>query len=641
MSKKTADPKLPRAPFPGAFAKTNGMTENEIAEEIAFAGACHGLWPDYVGKAGAEVRVSGSVVRVDHVPNARTGLGRITARHGADRARLELGAMLAGQAWIMQQGYLLEFFRRHSNAIKRLLRPIAESNEAAQLATRYSLSAVSEGHAYTAFLNEMAGKILNREKKGNDQVTRTKLAATVSDHGQKLFEYLKVPASANPEQGKPEIENGILAIDERYAAYMDDIGDIGKKTAAVVRRQAAKRMLKYTDGQTEPGDLWALWVDFTGRPIIPAYLKLLGIVVLYDIVCPPSVGLFSIKDYSKMPKATAGISWAFGGAAVEVDGEQYAQTPTVSERMLLPRAWPLLPAGQQIKPHQTVLALATEDTKGEVLAIAVTDATKYGAITTAGSKIALCTLASEGARYGKVVKATAEEFARYINPKAKRIQRRELEGTAVGFTELDALFVFLSDWTKVRFFDARIPVTVAKVTREMELAVGLNTVFRDLVKTLFKGKGNPYSGYFLLNLSGTMRLPNSRPSLMRHYVRAAAGWNAAFKGAGGAFDKAHLKHLSTDEWAAITNTYQLGVVEYLTATGQDKKKLRGRRHKLSTERKRLLSDFEYLEADGLVVIEKVGKRYGLLPPETYHEAKADVGKQEPQKGKPKRKPKPK
>jgi len=624
--KQKPETELPRAPFQSGFI-CPGITEAEKAEEIAFAGACHGLWPDHVGKAGGAVKVSGSVVRVDHVPNDRTGLGGFFLKHGRDRARLELGAMLAGQAWMQKQGSLMaEFFRQHANAIKRLMQPLRESHEAAQLATYYSLSAVSEGHAYSALLDK-APDILKGKKARNDPHMCADLAAAASRHGQELHKRLDV----KPGTPAPEIENKILAIDERFACYLKDIGDRGIKGAAHVRKKAAERMKKYDDKRSRPGDLWALWVDFSGETKVPPYLEILSTVVLHDVVRRQSVKLISIVEasgpaegYAALPKVTAGISWAFGGTAVKVDGEQYAQTPKVTETMLLPPSWILLQERQRTRPHQTVMPLATKNDYGEPLPVAIADATLYGAISPAGGKLAICALASEGVRYGGLIESTALEFAKYINPKAKRIQRRELEDVGSGFIMIDGLFIYLPAGTKVRPFGALIPDSVDKITKGMKLAIGLNPTFRNLAVEIPRGEGNPYAGWFLLNLSGTMRLPNKQPSLLRHYVRAAAGWNAAYTGNHGTFDKAHLKFIPIDEWAVMTNVFKPGVAEYLQATGQDRRDRRTRRVKLSEDRRRVLSDWDALEAEGLTVNEKVGKGYRLLPPETYHEAKRAI-----------------
>lgn len=309
MSKNDKTAELPRAPFHQVFLEA--VTEADSDEERDFAAICYGIF---------------------------RGLDRFVLEHGAEHARLQLAAMLAGQTWLLKREGLAEFFRKHTNALDRLIRSVIGSHEAAQMAAHDSLYAVSEGRAYPVLLNTVAPEILKIEKVPDDPDTRGKLAAAVSQHGRELYEYLgrRIPVSINPEPRKLEIEKGILAMDEHFAAYLEDIGDKGKEGAARVRKEAAERVQKYNGDQTAfndsrympgPGSLWTLWIDFTGEQKAPRYLKVLSTVVLCDVVQPNLERI--ARRAKKNPPALAMVvhesvvpAFSRGYREEEVDGQR-------------------------------------------------------------------------------------------------------------------------------------------------------------------------------------------------------------------------------------------------------------------------------------------------------------------------------
>ena len=123
-----------------------------------------------------------------------------------------------------------------------------------------------------------------------------------------------------------------------------------------------------------------------------------------------------------------------------------------------------------------------------------------------------------------------------------------------------------------------------------------------------------------MNLDGAMRLPTKRPATLRHYIRAAAHWNAAFK-PGGAFDPGKLPTYTAQKWASMTNSIPPAAVAYLLADGKRKRTTSTGAAQWSKDRKAMLDDLDFLHAEGLVVVEKVGKDgLRLLPPAVHQEA---------------------
>jgi hypothetical protein len=244
------------------------------------------------------------------------------------------------------------------------------------------------------------------------------------------------------------------------------------------------------------------------------------------------------------------------------------------------------------------------------------------------SKLALLTLASEDARSGKLAKATLAELTRWTRPDLSRIQARDYEATGRGLDELRQLFLFLPDGSRVQLFDVTSPANPAAADPEMTLYYGLTqSLALALLRAAageFRGpnlRGQEYRGEFLMNLSGAMRLPNNQPSLLRYYVRLTAAWNAAFSDGSGAFDLDRFKALPLEEWAALANSLQAGVVEYLSADEEEKKAIKNRRFALRDDRKRAREDLEALaEEHKLIRLEGKGNLVRPLPPEDYLEA---------------------
>jgi hypothetical protein len=196
--------------------------------------------------------------------------------------------------------------------------------------------------------------------------------------------------------------------------------------------------------------------------------------------------------------------------------------------------------------------------------------------------------------------------------------------------ELRRLFVYLPDGSKVQVFYARSARSPENAKADMDIVWGL---IPDFVAILHAGivggtlKGTEYRGEFLINMDGAMRIPAKRPSLLRHYIRAAAHWNAAFKpGSSGEFDASMMQAYTAEQWTAMTNSLPAGVVEYLGANDSTRR-TSTQRAQWSKARKAMDEELAELEATKLVTIAKEGRgRFKLLPPPVYQEAWAQSRK---------------
>ena len=331
--------------------------------------------------------------------------------------------------------------------------------------------------------------------------------------------------------------------------------------------------------------------------------------------------------YVKLPKPVSAIAWAMGAEGVRVDGDAYAQEPKLVDA-LLPKTWQLLPKDHDTRPHQTAWPMATDGNEPEPFAVALASsagASKLQRIMgTEAAKIALLVLADPQVQKAGLTRAQLGQLTRMVRPGAKRIQPRDYVATASALEELKGLHTFLPDWRKVQIFDVTTPFTPKAARGDMEILAGITGTFREVLArardrqlTGPNLRGNEFAGWFLVNIDGVMRLPNTEPHLLRLYVRAAATINAAFHLDGAGFDSSKLSGYTIDRWAALANALPHGVAEHLQA----KSKSRSRIVEATKARRALRDDLDALRDEyQLVRIEKVGDKYKLLPTEGHLEA---------------------
>jgi len=532
--------------------------------------------------------------------------------HGAEVSRFEgppcyeLNGLPIGQAQVAWVYWALPRSVRIARVVAQLINRVATGQDHARL-----LREVMPGILRSANVEDASERLCGQLA----EEVRERVSALHRDFGTMR----SLPLS------RKAAEAHVRALDETLAKHLEGIGTNGGDAARDVRTKAPKRV---ADNQR-----WRLW-----QPLAEGerYVQLLALALWRDRLEQESkrqnIEVLN-PGYAKMPKMTASVSWAFGGAAIEVDGSQYVQEPGFAEKVLMPRTAPLLIDSPSCGPEQASLPLGAPDqlSEDQPFAVAVANATQWGAISPLGSKLALLTLAEERAWKGMFVAGTAEQFAKLAYPASKRIQPRELTNVGAAFHELGKLIFYLHDYTKVRPFDTRSPAAAAHVTRDMPLGIGLGSAFRQAVGQMLTGKGHgAFGGAFVLNLSGALALPNNQPSKLRHLVRASAAWNAAYGDwRKGGYDDARLPWHDLDQWAKLTNCYPIGVVEYLAARGEERRKLSNRRVVLGAKRKELLRDIEELaDKYRLVRIEKRSSKgadeYRLAPPEEWLEAWARI-----------------
>ena len=522
------------------------------------------------------------------------------------------------------------------------------------------LDFVAKGRAFALLRDEVAPRVTRND----DRDAHNALAVRLGDHAKAFLESIDLPKRIDAyleSQPKPladdpgELastmeEDGILFLDELFARDLESIGDTGKTAAKHLRKSARERMEAFRESD-RAAKLWEAWnlpasgAEWEGTTS-PRWIVTLARVLWLDVVGPAlerqsearpfrleAVRGSDSDRYVTQPKIVAPISWAMGAPgmrAVTLDGDRYAPEPNMAAR-LVPRSFPLLAEleGHERKPHQTILALEHEEPIA--LPVAVAGATNY-AISPVAAKLALVMLAAEDVKRGRLLRVSLGELARWVHPNATRLQARELQATSRALDELRLVFLFLPDGRKAQMFET-VSAAVPELARaDMEITWGLARTFLAALAQDIRGpklKGSEYRGDFLVNLDGAMRIPAKRPALLRHYIRAAAHWNAAFKpGSPGTFDPAMTPAYSAKEWATITNSLPPGVVEYLNAQGKRAKGTSTGRAQWSKERKGMLADLAELEAMGLVEVQMEGRgqneRFKLLPSAAHLEAKAQA-----------------
>src|SRR5690606_32773952 len=113
------------------------------------------------------------------------------------------------------------------------------------------------------------------------------------------------------------------------------------------------------------------------------------------------------------------------------------------------------------------------------------------------AKLALVMLASEGVRRGGLHAADVGTLTRWTRPEARRLQPREYKATAKALEELNRLWLYLPDGTRVKLFDLQLPRTPEDVRPDMVLRWGLSGTLRAALEDGIRGPmldGHEYNG---------------------------------------------------------------------------------------------------------------------------------------------------
>ena len=389
----------------------------------------------------------------------------------------------------------------------------------------------------------------------------------------------------------------LLWIDERFAQWLEQtFSKTGTELAAAVRRGSRarwKRIESHEGDEPINGSLFGLWIDMEAGPddrstggLFP-FRQILAVAVWQEVVRPEleaerrgltarvvEVGKEGDRDqYAGIQKAIAPVAWAFGGEGNFVDigdGDQYAATPDAPKVGVVPRSYEIL-ADARFTPKQGWLPLQCPGDDPLVWAIVRQTRGRHSRASEVlpsahAGKLALVALActlntSQPAATTTTATGTLEQWARAINPSPRYIQKSHLKSTAAGLVEMEAMVaVDLANHSRVRCFDMQVPLDPDNPRKETVISAKMGGLFSESVwrqRALDTGRRDSFSGYFVINLTGAMRLPVTRPSLLRNYIRAALGWNDAHGiGKGTGFMLERLPWTPLDDWLAIVN--QLG-----------------------------------------------------------------------------------
>jgi len=446
-----------------------------------------------------------------------------------------------------------------------------------------------------------------------------------------------------PGDGEP-----VLWIDERFAQWLEQsFSKTGAELAAAVRRGSRarwKRIESHEGDKPVNGRLFGLWIDMEADPddrrrgdLFP-FRQILAVAVWQEIVRPELeaerrgltarvvvLGKEGDRDqYAGIQKAIAPVAWAFGGEGNFVDigdGDQYAATPDAPKVAIVPRSMEILvDADGKFSPRQGALPLHYPGDDPLVWAIVKqarggrSEATEALPSAHAG-KLALVTLActldpGQPASTAATATGTLEQWTKAINPDVRYIQKTHRKAAARGMIEMEAMVaVDPANHSRVRCFDMQVPLDPDRPRKETVVEAKMGGLFSETIwrqRALETGRRDSFSGYFVINLTGAMRLDVRRPSLLRHYIRSAMAWNDAHGIGGGAgFMRERLPWTPLDDWLAIVN--QLG--QRAVDLRKERKGSGSRYQGLHESRKKGRQDLERLyEEAKLIELEIRGRR---------------------------------
>lgn len=416
------------------------------------------------------------------------------------------------------------------------------------------------------------------------------------------------PADMKPPMSFPAPQVVVPAIDGLRHCFRDDEWFTVARGLAAGNWKLLRRIAGY-------------WIKTTAKDLADSLQRRKE---AKDLEAAPRVKVKG-RDYRRLPKVAAGMSWAFGGPGMElsrvtVDGREYAPAPDLAVKnpsALVPASYALLPADHAKKPHQTLLPIDLQGGEdAPPLPVAIAGATQY-AIAPASGKLGLLVMAAAHAGGGKLHKTTLRELTRNINPEAAKLVTSHYETVMRGLVQLDGLRLVLPNGLSYRVYECPIPWRELKPEEyDVPLFVGMTKTFEKTLAAIGELAGASYRGDFLFDLTGAMMLPTRRPGLLRQYIRSCAFWNSYWKpGTPGEPDPSRVPEVPAERWAAMTNYLPPAAAEYLRANKK------GDRRSLSQSIKDTLKDAEELDALHLVKLDKAS-RHGirLLPPPEYLEA---------------------
>jgi hypothetical protein len=304
----------------------------------------------------------------------------------------------------------------------------------------------------------------------------------------------------------------------------------------------------------------------------------------------------------------SGIAWTVGGPGIKTDLDGGGKAGI----FFMPPGARLMKNAHKGNPHQESLPMEVPGLNHDAplpLMMAHGDREMMPAMSAKIMLLAMNALMQEGSK--TIMRTTPRELTKELNPGVRTVATH-YDSVMKGIRMLFNLSVVLPHcgWKAFPILVGEIPI---RDLRPAEYNDELNLMINPLLmEAMTKGNAKTsYAGYFLYNLTGVMKLPVQRPGLIRHYLRAAATWNAA-RNKGGRIEL----NEKTETWALIANTMTASAVE-------------GKRHQSKSESiKRTISDVEELANEyKLVVAKQIDKeRIILTMPADLEEAWRSVRK---------------
>ena len=318
------------------------------------------------------------------------------------------------------------------------------------------------------------------------------------------------------------------------------------------------------------------------------------------------------EEYARLPKLAAGISWAFGGAGVQLP-EGYKAAPNIAA--LVPPGYALLKETDLARPHQAALPRLVEGDDSPPLMLAVAG-TNRDVFTPAAAALAVYVMASNWDKPDVLQETTLRELTRAIYPDAPRLRADKhyaAVAEALGMMR-NARILWPNGYADALFYVPRWTwKTPDPEALDAPLVVGLDQHFlqRTLPDIAAATGGKSLAGQFVFNLTGAMSLDKDRPGLLRQYLRAVATGDAFWAHGTGKPSPDMVPEVDAVRWAVLTNYLPGGHGLH----GKDPRPT-GRVAK-SNALKRMLADIAYLEGKGLVKVGTASKKAVrlLLTPE--------------------------
>jgi hypothetical protein len=315
--------------------------------------------------------------------------------------------------------------------------------------------------------------------------------------------------------------------------------------------------------------------------------------------------------FAKLHKAYSGLTWGMGGpGVVDVDGEEFGGQPC-----LLPRSWALRPKDHVRRMWQTMFPFVYDHGADDLPLVAASSARFV--LSPLASKVMIVASVDTRVNHGELAEVSIGQIARFTKPSVPRLRARDYADVALAFRELESLHVYPPDWREVRVFNVEKIAAPEMARPDMRVLYGLNPIFvRRLIRERVTGDyltSREYRGWYLINLTGLMALPNERPAMLRYLLRASAEWNAACRYPSGQYDESKVTYRPLEDFASDANALPMGVVSYLSATGALRRQLASRRSDLRDARDRAREDFRSIEARGLWRLEEREGLFRRLP----------------------------